>query len=375
MGKEPNPENQTAAIRTGKFERILDSLRRGISDGRYAAGVRLPTELELTRQFEVSRPTAARALNELERIGLVERIAGSGTYVKQSAQRASKLSGKVFGLLIPGLGSTEIFEPICGRMAAWAEAVHCTLLWGGCEQEASGGESVRQLALRYIQQHVDGVFFAPPEFIPDKQELNSRILTAFDEAQIPVVLLDRDAVPFPLRTAHDLVGLDNVQAAFNLTSHLISQGCTRIHFLARPFAAPTLEERLSGYWSALIQAGITPDATMVHQTEPGDAEFVKELLRSGADAVICSNDANAIELTGALEKQGVLPPQEIKIAGFDDVAYAKHVKIPLTTIRQPCIDIGMAAFDAMTSRLAEPRLPPRTIRLSGKLMIRQSTSG
>ena len=300
----------------------------------------------------------------------VERLAGSGTYVKASARGAARLAGAVFGLLIPGLGNTEIFEPICGRMAACAEATSCTLLWGGCDAGAAGARSAEQLGRRYVEQRVNGVFFAPLELVPDKDAVNRRIIEVLTGAGIPVVLLDRDIAAAPQRTFHDLVGLDNFQAGFLLASHLLKQGCSRIDFLAPRFAAPTLEERISGYWTALLRAGIMPSPTWLHHEDPDDHEFAQRLIRSGCRAVICSNDATAAAFINALAKLGLSLPSDMKVAGFDDVSYALHLK--LTTIRQPCDAIGVVAFDAMLGRLVDPALPPRTIRLSGELIVRAS---
>jgi GntR family transcriptional regulator of arabinose operon len=74
----------------------------------------LPSEAQLVRQYGASRITVARAVRDLQLAGLVERRAGSGTYVK-AAPQAGALS---FGLLIPDLGETDIFEPICQGMMA-----------------------------------------------------------------------------------------------------------------------------------------------------------------------------------------------------------------------------------------------------------------
>jgi len=75
--------------------------------------VRLPSESELVKAFGASRPTVNRALRELQLAGLIDRRAGSGSYVRADAGA----HGYVFGLLIPELGRTEIFEPICRGMA------------------------------------------------------------------------------------------------------------------------------------------------------------------------------------------------------------------------------------------------------------------
>jgi hypothetical protein len=89
--------------------------------GRNPAGTislrtRLPSELELCKRFQSSRITVAKAINSLRHEGLVVRRAGSGSYV----QLAAPVTSYQFGLLIPELGSTEIFEPICQGIHAGA---------------------------------------------------------------------------------------------------------------------------------------------------------------------------------------------------------------------------------------------------------------
>lgn len=98
--------------RLPKYQQILGQLRSRISGGGYHFGDRLPSEADLVEEFGASRLTVARALKELQHEGLVVRRAGSGTYVRQPESAKSL----VFGLLIPDLGRTEIFEPLrCAR--------------------------------------------------------------------------------------------------------------------------------------------------------------------------------------------------------------------------------------------------------------------
>ena len=103
-----------------KHERVRQTLADAIASGQYEAGQRLPSESELVKTFGASRPTVNRALRELQLAGIIERRAGSGSYVR--ADTAAR--GYTFGLLIPELGRTEIFEPICRGMA---EAQHNSL--------------------------------------------------------------------------------------------------------------------------------------------------------------------------------------------------------------------------------------------------------
>src|SRR5689334_10172615 len=87
-----------------KYQRVFEELRREILMGKYKPGEKLPSEAELVERFGASRITVGRAVRDLQNLELVDRRAGSGTYV-----RASRAEGLSFGLLIPDLGRTEIF--------------------------------------------------------------------------------------------------------------------------------------------------------------------------------------------------------------------------------------------------------------------------
>ena len=94
-----------------KHAAIFEHLYKAIASRQYKPGDQLPTEFELVKEFGVSRPTVTRALRDLQSHGLVERKAGSGTFVRRNADPGKQM----FGLLIPDLGRTEIFEAICNR--------------------------------------------------------------------------------------------------------------------------------------------------------------------------------------------------------------------------------------------------------------------
>ena len=85
-----------------KHERIRQTLTEAIAGGQYEPGQRLPSESELVKTFGASRPTINRALRELQLAGVIDRRAGSGSYVR--ADPAAR--GFMFGLLIPELGRT-----------------------------------------------------------------------------------------------------------------------------------------------------------------------------------------------------------------------------------------------------------------------------
>jgi len=354
------------------FEHVLAE----IDSGRLKDGERLPSEAELVRQFAASRPTVARALRDLQNLGLVERKVGSGTYVRKAQKQIESWR---FGLLIPGLGSTEIFEPICGQLARLAQRQHHTLLWGDFGDKRSEADTgfIEQVCDSYIRQMVAGVFFAPLELTEDRDRVNQSVIAALESAGIPIVLLDRDIVAFPQRSRFDLVGIDNRRAGFLIAEHFLKHGCRRIDFLARPGSAPTVTLRIAGYREALLNSGIVPDPQWVHSGEPADESFVRQIVEDGATAIICANDLTAANLMRTLDALGLSVPQKVRVAGFDDVRYAELLRPSLTTIHQPCVDIGTIAMQAMLERIENPSFPPRDILAQPALIVRQScgTSG
>lgn len=354
-----------------KYKKVYAQLRRAISENTYQAGTKLPSENLLVNQFACSRPTIGRALAQLETEGLVERRAGSGTFVSVSYRR----NGFVFGLLIPGLGITEIFEPICRGISIARVGGHHDLLWGpsfptGVSEEVEA----ERLCEYFIRRRITGVFFAPLELTDGKDEVNQRIARALDDAHVPIILLDRDICEYPNRSPYDLVGIDNRRAGFVVTEHLLRCGARRIVFLALPDSAPTVSARAVGYREAI--RGYT-EAKLPEQVEfgdPSDTAFIQELVgRTRPDAIACANDYTAAQLMTSLNSLGILVPSVIKVTGMDDVRYARLLQTPLTTIHQPCLELGAAALSAMLDRVSYPSMPARDLRVDFQLMIRDST--
>lgn len=359
-----------------KHSKISSRLEIEIAAGKYAATTRLPSELQLVKQFGVSRPTVARALRDLEAKGLIERRAGSGTYIRSGQSQRSN-PARVLGLLVPGLSTTEIFHIICGEIASLARVHDYGLLWGGStspQQDADASlKHAEEICKQFVERKISGVFFAPAELQPKQEEANFKLAESLREAGIAVVLIDRDLTPFPMRSDFDLVGIDNVAAGYMIAEHLIKLGCRRILFVCRPLSAATVNARIAGIREALVQHGLEHDYQWVRQGDPKDLKFARSLVSGKlADAVICANDDTAAMLTRTLESQGFRLPNDIRLVGFDDVKYAMLVSVPLTTIHQPCRDIAHVAFQTMLRRLAEPTLPIQSISLTPTLVVRES---
>lgn len=365
-------ENDGQIEETGpKYKQIYNQLQRALRSNEYLPGEKLPSENELVEQFHASRPTVSRALAQLESDGLVERRAGSGTFVRLQ----SRQEGFVFGLLIPGLGTTEIFEPISRGISIARVGGHHDLLWGTTSSSgASEEEQAEQLCEYYLKRRVSGVFFAPMELTERKDEVNQRITRVLNEAQISIILLDRDICEYPNRSRYDLVGIDNRRAGFIVTEHLLKCGAKRIVFWGMPNSAPTVAARSLGYREALLMHNAVRLENFVVIADPSDLSAVRDMVtHRDPDAVVCANDYTAAQLMTSLSKLGVRVPNDIRVTGMDDIRYASVLQTPLTTIHQPCLDLGAAALSAMLDRISHPNMPARDFLVDFQLVVRQSS--
>jgi len=367
------PMTETLVSRESpKYRQVFQNLLEAITSGIYGPGQKLPSEAALVRKFGASRITIGHAVRELKDQGLVYRIAGSGTYVRR---RAAKEGGALFGLLIPDLGETEIFEPICQGMAGAPQASQYALLWGGTgSTETTKEQQAMRLCEQFIERRVSGVFFAPLKLVHDPNDTNQAIVAALDKAQIPVILLDRCILPFPHRSHYDLVGINNRRAGYRATEHLLSLGCRRIVFITDQSATSTVAARIAGFHEAMLSAAVPLETSSVQGLDAvldGLAKQTRERVRP--EAFVCVNDRTAGHLMQALLSSGYRVPQDFKIVGIDDVEYAKLLPVPLTTIHQPCREIGRAAITAMLDRIANPDMLTRDILLDCKLVVRASS--
>ena len=358
-----------------RHQEISSELLSEILAGKYDHALRLPSESQLVKRFSVSRPTVARALSDLKVKGILERRAGSGTYLCKD--RNTNRAVRQFGLIVPGLGKVEIFDVICGELAGLARVNEFGMHWGGSTRPQTDAtmsiDEAEGLCTRYIETGVTGVFFAPFEHTTHNEAANRRITERLSDAGIPVVLLDRDIHPFPQRSNFDLVGIDNFAGGYLLADHLIKLGSRRLAFVTRPFPASTVDARKAGAIAAMLAHNIQTPPNFLHIGDPSDVKFVRNLTAARQhDAVICANDHTAAQLLQTLARLDIKTPKNLRVVGFDDVRFATLLAVPLTTIQQPCRDIALTAFNAMRERTVTPTIPARSLLLRPHLVVRES---
>ncbi len=171
--------------------------------------------------------------------------------------------------------------------------------------------------------------------------------------------------------------IDNVRAAYMATQYLIQLGHRRIAHISGRLDHPDAADRKQGYSMALQEAGLEPNPDLVVEgnfRRQSGVLAVEMLLSRGLPftAIFAANDQMAYGTRLGLYRRGIRVPEDLSLIGFDDEPAAAFMIPPLTTIRQPGVELGLAAAAIILSRLkGEPASIPE---LKAELVIRESAS-
>jgi LacI family transcriptional regulator len=215
------------------------------------------------------------------------------------------------------------------------------------------------------QTQVDGVILSSP--VTDA----AAALEALEQRGIPYVRIS----PGTEHGRSSSVSMDDVQAADEMTSHLIALGHRRIGFIIGHTNHTASDLRLYGYRRALDRAAIDYEPKFVRQGAfdfaSGEAAADVMLdLPQPPTAIFASNDDMAAGVLTVAHRRGMSLPRDLAVAGFDDTALASQLWPPLTTVRQPTRDLAYAA----AALLFEAEEDPVHRRLAHELVLRASTA-
>jgi LacI family fructose operon transcriptional repressor len=186
----------------------------------------------------------------------------------------------------------------------------------------------------------------------------------------PMVLVDR----CERDVEADAVVLDNFDAAYRLTEHLITQGYRRIVFLYGSVGS-TGSQRYQGYLAAMSVAGLTSEAEPIAPRSELAREVATRMLQRNPlpDALVASSGLVLQGIVEAVKAAGVKVPTDIAVAGFDDLPWTSLVTPDITVVRQPTNEIGQTALRLLLERVVMPERAVRRVVLRGELMVRGST--
>ncbi|MEU5159595.1 LacI family DNA-binding transcriptional regulator [Streptomyces sp. NPDC020875] len=212
---------------------------------------------------------------------------------------------------------------------------------------------------------------------PGHMAAMSAKLVRLADAGTRIVLCGRPPVPGTNAVLAALV-FDNFGGGRRLTEHLLSLGHRRIGYVAGPAERTTTRARLEGHRAALRAAGIGTDQERLTLNGPyarrSGYDATLELLRRepGLTAVVAANDTVALGACAALRDRGLRIPEDVSVAGFDDLPFSVDVVPALTTVRLPLFEAGARA--GRLAMGAEEAPPGGIATIEAELLARSSTA-
>jgi LacI family transcriptional regulator len=296
---------------------------------------------EVAAKAGVSVATVSRVFNQKgpireDTIRRVLDVASSLQYVPHAGARSlSTRSTRTLGVLLPDLHGEFFSEVIRGvDVAARQRGFH--ILVSGSHSDAEEMSAM----LRALRGRVDGLIVMSPDLGLGSI---SRALTP----DTPVALLNCAA------SGKRTIRIDNCKGAREMTDHLLSLGHRRIAFVTGPERNADAAERRRGYREALETAGASTIELSGDFTEDSGYHAVPRALemRVRPTAIFAANDAMAIGALRALREAHVRVPEDLALAGFDDIPLARYLTPPLTTVRVEIAEMGRRAVDYLVNTL------------------------
>ena len=201
-------------------------------------------------------------------------------------------------------------------------------------------------------------------------------LRLFSENHIPLLFFDR----YCSTIESDRILVDDFDAGYKITRHLIDRGCKRIAYIAGPGMLNIYKNRKAGFLKALEESGVPVVEKYLEETgltkEEGRKAFSRLMtLSDPPDGVFCGNDTTALSALEYCQEHRVRVPEDVALVGFSDEPYSAVVTPSLSTVKQPGYEIGYLAAQKIIHRIQNINSdePFEQIELPTQLIIRNSS--
>jgi len=323
-----------------------------IKDVAKIAGVSTATVSRvLANQSRVKEDTRKLVLDAVEQLNYRPNLIARSLRVQKSAK---------IGLVVSDIRNP--FFTAIGRAVEDAayEQGYSVLM---CNTDENPAKEEMYLNLLH-DENVAGIIFSPT------QQFSAGLKSY--QSNIPFVIIDRAVNSKQV----DMVLLDNIIAAYELTNHLIENGYRKLAGLFGN-ASTTGQERNKGFHKALKE----------YQLKPVAEYFIPPRIKQGydttltmldsterPDAIFTSNSLLTAGVFQALRDRKLKVPADVALVGFDETTWGELVDPPITLIAQPTEEIGRTATELLFQRIDVPSRSPKTVILKGNLIVRASSS-
>lgn len=329
---------------TPKYAIVQEWIKGEINKGMYKNGEKMLSENELMEKFNFSRQTIRLAISNLENQGYLEKIKGSGTYVRIKGNNSNKETRNI-GVIITYLDEyifPEIIQGIENVLSDNNYNITLGITYNKVEKETSILNSL-------INKKVDGIIVeGTKSAIPNP---NKEIYVQLKK-NIPCVFINGGYPDLDI----PLCSMNDVEGGFMAASYFIDRGHKKIGAVFKSDDMPG-HKRYEGFMKALHKKNITVDEKNIlwYTTEDleflfkGDADSILLKRFEGCTGIVCYNDQMALNIIRFFERNNIKPFDDVSVIGFDNSTLSKF--LDLTSVDHMKYNLGALTADALIKQI------------------------
>ncbi len=329
-----------------------------IKDVAAMAGVSVGTvSMTLNNSPKISEATKKNVMEIVEKLG----------YRRDPYARSFSLSSsRSIGFIAPGFVN-PFFGEVAEALQATVEEKNNSLMFGISNDSA---KQEAKLIDQFLDRGVDGLIIIPAEDVhPDLTQIKRLLSESF-----PMVFLTSYYKELPYHT----VMADLASGSYELTRSFISAGLKNIIIITGSPDLIPFSERIYGFRRAFDEVGLPFDESRViisdgMSYEGGYAAIDRIFDERKPDGILAINDMMAMGVIGRLKSKGIRIPEDVSVAGFDDISIASIQETPLTTVAQPIRPMCMAAVEKLFDMIAGKDVPAAVEKLPVRVQHRNSS--
>lgn len=323
---------------------------------------------DVAKEAGVSIATVSRVLNDVDVVNeetkkkVKDAIAKLGYRPNIVARSLKTQRTRTIGILIPDI-SSQLYPEIVRGSEDVANIYDYNIMLCNSDFDL---EKEKEYLRVLKEKMVDGVVYMSSSLEPEIVAL----IKELDLTTVLVVTTDKDKT-FPS------VSIDNREAGYDGTMHLLSKGNTRVAYLGvHKDALNAAAVRYFGYEDALKESGIEIDEDLICfgelKVQEGYDAVNKMLAKTKFDSIFCASDELAFGAINALRDKGIKVPQEVDVIGFDNIYFASVFHPKITTISQPMYDMGSVGMRMLIKTINKKELEEKNYILPYELIERDS---
>jgi GntR family transcriptional regulator of arabinose operon len=341
------------------YAKLEAELRQDIMNGNFKAGIPLPGEIELAERYKISRQSARKAIQALEKNGLVKRERGRGTFVVPPEERSTGIERKALhimcGVAWLEVGLDEYGSKFIDGASEYAfRAGHKFSCFSSSQYDA------KKILGQYQHNEFDAIIWLSRDARRGFDEIK-----LFKAAQVPQLLVNR--------TYEDLPSImcDNRKALSKTTSYLIETGHRAIGFINLASKHMIYKERKNAYFDTMYAAGLNPEK-FYREFSQGTVKDLDMKYINTLTALIIGGHSYLRPFLSWARENNICIPDDLSIISINDSFEARTNPVPISVFSESRIELGKQAIHTIEAMLRKQIQPGEKIMLNGDLIIRDS---